>query len=97
MQFLKLTIKSAAVVDAQVYMHNASRWHGAEQYTCASDVKAPEQDYLSQGSPALAQETVQHDARQRPEPAQQYHISEQPFTGPEPEAERPLSYKIVNL
>lgn len=40
-----------------------------EHYTFASDRKAPEQDYLSQGSPALAQETVQHDARQHPEPA----------------------------
>lgn len=37
-------------------------------HTCASDKKAPEQDCLSQGSPALAQETVQHDAQQRPEP-----------------------------
>lgn len=39
-----------------------------EDYTCASHAKAPEQGYLSQGSPALALETGQHDARQHPEP-----------------------------
>ena len=39
-----------------------------KHYICASDKKAPEQDYLNQGNPALAQETAQHDARQHPEP-----------------------------
>lgn len=33
-----------------------------------SDKKAPVQDDLSQGSPALAQEAAQHGARQRPGP-----------------------------
>ena len=41
----------------------------AKKYTCTSNKKVPVQDYLHRDSPALAQDTAQHGARQRPGPA----------------------------